>query len=918
MLALGAATAGVGSAMDTVYEAMSRESLTDVLAAQLGASPELAAQYGKIAGDLYKQGLGESFADVSSAVGAVQSAFQALGAEGEASIDQVTATALNFQKVFGSDVPESVQTASQLVTNGLAKDSTEAFDLMTTAFQRVPAAMRDELPEIINEYGTHFRGLGFNGQEAFTLLVDAAQNGKWALDKTGDALKEFTLRGSDMSKASQEAYESIGLDAAVMSDAVASGGDEAQDALQRVAQGLLGIESPAERANTAVALFGTPVEDLAIDQIPQFLEALAGGSESMSGFAGAAGEMGDTVNNNTSGALERLKRGIQDGLVTGLTESAGWVEQNKTLALIFAGVLGTVVGAITAVKVATVAWNAAQTIAAGATKAWTAVQWLWNAAMSANPLGLIVIAIAALVAGIVVAYNKSETFRNIVQGAFSAIGAAASWLWDTILKPYVDWFVGNLQTAGNVASWLYTNAVKPAFDGIGAAASWLWDNALKPAMTGIVTGLGWVNDKATEVREWIVGKFTEVIDHFQNLPGSMRSAVSGLFDPIRDSFKTALNWLIEKWNNFRLSFDFNIPVVNKHVQFAIDTPDLPLFNRGGVVSGPGTGTSDSILAMVSDGEFIVRAQYAKRYRSLLESINAGTLPGYAGGGLVDIQNWARGEAGKPYQYGGTGNPSWDCSAFVGGAWAIATGKEPNRRYFNTESDFPSFGFVEGLGGPNDLSIGVMRGGGGPNSHMAMTIGDLNAESSGSDGVEVGSRAQGAADFPLQWHFPLGGNPLDGALDGSTGGGLGSGGTGGSSSSSTGDGTSGSSTRPAGNATPVWVDNWPSNLGSSSSSTTGASSTGGDSSSTAYTPDDGGTSDQFDQAAAIEAAWSKFTGSMGDAGNTFLSGQKSAVPGVGGYIDGTEKQVSNVQIVVADVYEAMNAYSREQKRQTVGK
>ncbi|MEW9838095.1 tail tape measure protein [Mesorhizobium marinum] len=47
------------------------------------------------------------------------------------------------------------------------------------------------------------------------------------------------------------------------------------------------------------------------------------------------------------------------------------------------------------------------------------------------------------------------------------------------------------------------------------------------------------------------------------------------------------------------------------------------FASGGHVSGPGTGTSDSILARVSDGEFIVRAQQARKHRALLEAVNAG-------------------------------------------------------------------------------------------------------------------------------------------------------------------------------------------------------------------------------------------------------------------------------------------------------
>ncbi len=57
-----------------------------------------------------------------------------------------------------------------------------------------------------------------------------------------------------------------------------------------------------------------------------------------------------------------------------------------------------------------------------ATKAWAAIQWLLNAALSANPIGLLVIAIAGLVAGFVLLYKKSETVRNVVSRLWDVIG----------------------------------------------------------------------------------------------------------------------------------------------------------------------------------------------------------------------------------------------------------------------------------------------------------------------------------------------------------------------------------------------------------------------------------------------------------------------------------------------------------------
>jgi lambda family phage tail tape measure protein len=58
------------------------------------------------------------------------------------------------------------------------------------------------------------------------------------------------------------------------------------------------------------------------------------------------------------------------------------------------------------------------------------------------------------------------------------------------------------------------------------------------------------------------------------------------------------------------------------------------FATGGHVTGPGTGTSDSIPAMLSDGEYVVNASATKKHRGLLDSINSGKLSHFATGGPV--------------------------------------------------------------------------------------------------------------------------------------------------------------------------------------------------------------------------------------------------------------------------------------------
>ncbi|MBR8433985.1 phage tail tape measure protein [Burkholderia cenocepacia] len=62
----------------------------------------------------------------------------------------------------------------------------------------------------------------------------------------------------------------------------------------------------------------------------------------------------------------------------------------------------------------------------------------------------------------------------------------------------------------------------------------------------------------------------------------------------------------------------------------------PVLHRagGGPIAGPGTTTSDSIPAMLSNGEFVINAASTKKYRSLLEAINSGHMAHFATGGIA--------------------------------------------------------------------------------------------------------------------------------------------------------------------------------------------------------------------------------------------------------------------------------------------
>jgi TP901 family phage tail tape measure protein len=76
--------------------------------------------------------------------------------------------------------------------------------------------------------------------------------------------------------------------------------------------------------------------------------------------------------------------------------------------------------------IAIVAMYGVEKVVAVATKAWAAAQWVLNAALAANPIGIVVVGLVALGVALVLAYKHSETFRNIVQGSFRVVKAVAT------------------------------------------------------------------------------------------------------------------------------------------------------------------------------------------------------------------------------------------------------------------------------------------------------------------------------------------------------------------------------------------------------------------------------------------------------------------------------------------------------------
>jgi phage-related protein len=114
---------------------------------------------------------------------------------------------------------------------------------------------------------------------------------------------------------------------------------------------------------------------------------------------------------------------------------------------------------------------------------------------------------------------------------------------------------------------------------------------LAQAITQILVALLSVGRGIAGAVKTITDKFDSMIGFFTKLPDRISGATSGMFDGIKDAFRSALNWIIDGWNNLSFtlpSIDTKIPGVGKIGGWTLNTPDIPRLATGGMTNGPGT------------------------------------------------------------------------------------------------------------------------------------------------------------------------------------------------------------------------------------------------------------------------------------------------------------------------------------------
>lgn len=160
---------------------------------------------------------------------------------------------------------------------------------------------------------------------------------------------------------------------------------------------------------------------------------------------------------------------------------------------------------------ATIAKTAADKAAALAARGWAAAQWVLNAAMSANPIGLVVVAIGLLVGAFAFAMTHSQKFREIVIGVWDKIKAATVAVWN-----FMSGLIKTVVSGIVVAVRFYFNTYKAIILGV-------W-NAVRVATSAVWNG----------IRTAVTSTLSTVV-----------SAITGLQGRITRAMSKAATWLVE-------------------------------------------------------------------------------------------------------------------------------------------------------------------------------------------------------------------------------------------------------------------------------------------------------------------------------------------------------------------------------------
>ena len=641
-------------------------------AASTGATSSELSQLKDTMKDVYGDNFGESWEDVGQSVAAVQKYLKGTSND----IAKATENAIIFRDTFGADVSESMRSVDALIKNfGISAD--EAFNLMAQGYQN-NLNFSDELIDSINEYSIHFKKVGIDAETMFAMIAAGAENGAWNVDKIGDAVKEFGIRAIDGSATTKEGFEALGLDANYMAAKFAAGGNIASDAFAQVINALKNMDDPLKANMAGVNLCGTMWEDLGSSVITKLNDIdngfdmtkdtmsdinkikYTGITNALKGIARqvevSALPIGETlmpylnefanwldgklpkaaeifsvyISNHIGGALEFGKARIDN-----LKDALSFLKNNMDIIIPVISGVASGLAAFVVVTKAVKLFDSFQK----ATKGLTIAQTLLNKTLLGNPILWIAIGIGVLVAAFVLAYKKSETFRNFINKLWGVLKEFGAGIKDFVIDKFVelsDWFsvkiLPSIKKLGSNIENLWNKVLLPAAEFIGSVFGPIFVGAFDYIKSGISNAISTIQGiieglfaVLNGVIEFITGIFTGdwelawqgVSDIFSGIAETMKSIFGGILNGIIDKVNWVIggiNTLADKASNIPTlgwAKDINIPLIPK---FALGTN----YFSGGLAL---VGERGPEIVTLPSASKVVNSERTKNIMSKRQSIN---------------------------------------------------------------------------------------------------------------------------------------------------------------------------------------------------------------------------------------------------------------------------------------------------------
>lgn len=393
----------------------------------------------------------------------------------------------------------------------------------------------DDLTGYLTNNSTAFQELGYDTTDALALLISLSDSGANVGSVMGGMTKAVTnLSGvtKDVPGTFQQAIQAIG-------DC-----DTVSEALQA---------QVGDTGKTVEDIFGKKAaQELAVNiqngnfQIDKWTEALQNNEGALEGTTEGATTMQDSwsqATNNVSLALSQTFVPVISDVVKQVaevvTKIAQVVQSSPELQAVIVGVAAGLGILATALAISSVISVVQKAFA------------LLNTTMLANPIFLVVTALAALAAGLVYAYNNSETFRNIVNQAFEVMKSVVITVVTTVRDTVVTVFEAiksAISTAVSTASTVVSNVfntmkstVTTIVNAISAAASTAF-NAMKTAVT---TAVNATKTAVTTVWNGIKSTVSTVVNAVRTTVttvwNGIRSVTSSVWNGIKTAVTTPIN-----------------------------------------------------------------------------------------------------------------------------------------------------------------------------------------------------------------------------------------------------------------------------------------------------------------------------------------------------------------------------------------